>query len=185
MKFYRITFLFFIAFILTACNSSLDKETEIELPKIPDHFKTISIDSIVTFACPNEMLQVENLKLSGDYQFSNLIDVQYAVVQVDLKTEELNLKEFTEIKLDDLKRKMIDPNLNELEAFSLDKIKGYFTEIETDVYGWPDKLHYWISTVELEDKFVTVIVWTIVERVKDFGKDAEIITRSFRLKNID
>lgn len=168
--------------ILSACNSSVEKETEIELPKIPDHFKTISIDSTVTFSCPKEMLQVENLKLSGDFQFSSLIDVQYAVVQIDLKTEELNLKEFTEIKLDDLKRKMVDPTLSELETFSLDKIRGYFTEIETDVYGWPDKLHYWISTIELEDKFVAIITWTTEDRIKDFKKDAEMITRSFRMK---
>lgn len=170
---------------MSACNSSVEKETEIELPQIPDHYKTISIDSIVTFACPNEMLQVENLKLSGDYQFSNLIDVRYAVLQIDIKEEVLNLKEFTEVKLDDLKRKMVDPTLSELETFTLDKIKGCSTEIESDVYGWPNKLYYWISIVELEDKFVTVIVWTTVERVKDFEKDAETITRSFRLKNID
>lgn len=151
--------------------------------KIPDHFKTIFIDSTVTFACPKEMLQVENLKLSGDFQFSNLIDVQYAVVQIDLKTEELNLKEFTEIKLDDLKRKMVDPTLSELETFSLDKIKGYSCDIDTDVYGWPDKLHYWISTIELEDKFVTTITWTTEDRIKDFKKDAEMITRSFRMKD--
>lgn len=168
-----------------ACNSSAEKNQEIELAQIPESYKIISIDSIVTFACPKEMLQVENLKLPGDFQFSNLIDVQYAVVQIDLKSEELKLKEYTYAKLDDLKRKMVDPILSELEIFSLDEIKGYSTEIETDVYGWPDKLHYWISTVELEDKFVTAIVWTTLDRIKGFEKDAEMISKSFRLKDID
>lgn len=167
---------------MSACNSGVEKDKEIDLPKIPNNFRTISIDSNVTFACPKEMLQVENLKLSGDFQFSNLIDVQYAVVQVASKSEESSLKEFTEIKLEDLKRKMVDPTLNELQTFYLDKIKGYSTEIKTDVYGWPDRLHYWISIIELEDKFVTTVVWTTIERTKEFEMDAEMIVRSFRMK---
>jgi len=171
--------------MLSACNSSEKKEIVIELTPIPNHFKTIEIDSLVTFSCPKEMHQVENLKLLGDYQFADLINVQYAVIQLDLKEsiDELDLKQFTSAKLGELQLKMVDPVSSKLETFSLKEIKGYSTEFDTDVFGWPRKLHYWISVVELDDKFVTTITWTTEDRIKDFKGDAEMIVKSFRLNN--
>lgn len=166
--------------ILFGCASDTDKELEVELPKIPHDFKIIPIGSNVTFACPKDMLQVENLKLTGDYQFSNLMDVQYAVLQIDSISKGVNLKEFSENKLLDLERKMVDPEIQGTKSFAIGEINGYATEIEADVYGWPSKLHYWITTVELKNKMVTVIAWTTLDRMKEFEKDAELITSSFR-----
>lgn len=179
-KFQYFLYFIFAGFIFSACNSNQEKET-IELVEIPSHFKTIEIDSLVTFACPKEMPQAENLKLQGDYQFADLINVQYVVVQIASK--ELDLKSYSTAKLDELQLKMVDPTSSKLEPFSLNEIQGYSTEIDAKVYGWPSKLHYWISVVELDDNFVTTIAWTTEDRIKDFKEDAEIIIKSFRMKD--
>lgn len=176
LLFFSLTVLFF-----TACNSHNVKESE-EHIQIPNNFKTLEIDSLTIFACPKEMLQVENLRLAGDFQFADLINVRYAVVQIDPKesNNQTDLKSFFSAKLDDLTLKMVGPVSNEAEQFSINDIKGYSKEIDANVYGWPRKLHYWISVVELKDKFVTNIVWTTEDKVKDFEMDAEVIVKSFR-----
>ena len=179
-----ILYFIFIWLLLSSCNSSV-QEAKAELPSIPSNFKTIKIDSLTTFACPKDLLQVENLKLLGDYQFADLINVQYLVVQIDLKESigQLDLESLFDTKLRELKLKMTDPSSNKLDQFSLNEIKGYSIEIEADVYGWPAKLHYWISMIELKDKLVTSITWTTEDRAKAFEKDAEMIVKSFRMKN--
>ena len=79
--------------------------------------------------------------------------------------------------------KMVDPISTKSEQFSINNIKGYSTEVDADVYGWPSKLHYWISTVELDDRFITIIAWTTADRVNYFEQDAEVIVGSFRMKD--
>lgn len=185
---FKIKFILYLIIALkafSACNSSEEKELVAELTTIPNHFKTIEIDSLTTFSYPKGMLQVDHLKLNGDYQFADLINVQYAVVQIDLKetNDELDLKLFSNIKLSELQLKMVDPVSSKLEQFSLNNIKGYSTEIDAKVYGWPSKLHYWISIVELDDKYVTTITWTTDNRIKEFKEDAEMIVKSFRMKD--
>ena len=102
------------------------------------------------------------------------------VVQEDDKSNTLNL--FAADKLEKIQRKMEELSSNKLTSFKLQDIKGVETKFESKVYGWPSKLFFWISVVELKNKFVTTITWTTIDRKDKFQKDAELIIKSFRRK---
>jgi len=165
-------------FAISSCSTTASEKL-VELEKIPAHFKTIPVDNSTTFSYPAEMLATENLRYESKFQFSDLINVQYAVLQEDDKGE-MDLKSFSIDKLEELQQKMIEPSSIKLKAFTLKEINGYEIEFEADAYGWPSRLEYWISVVELKHKFITTIAWTTIDRKAKFQKDAGLMVKSFR-----
>jgi hypothetical protein len=179
LKYINFTFSLFFISAISSC-STTEHEKLVELDKIPDYFNTIQADNSTTFSYPSEMLTTENLKYESKFQFSDLINVQYVVLQEDNNEEGMDLKSFSIDKLEELQQKMIEPSSNKLTAFELKKINGYETVFEADTYGWSSKLVYWISVVELKHKFITTIAWTTIDRIKKFQKDAALMVKSFR-----
>ena len=179
LKYINFTFSLILLLVISSC-STAEFEKPVELEKIPAHFTTIQVDNSTTFSYPAEMLATENLKYESKFQFSDLINVQYTVLQEDSKEGEIDLKLFSTGKLEELQQKMVEPSSNKLTAFTLKEINGYEAEFEADVYGWPSRLVYWISIVELKGKFITTIAWTTADRKEKFEKEALLITRSFR-----
>ena len=182
LRYINFTFPLFFLLVISSC-STAESEKPVELEKIPAHFTTIPVDNSTTFSYPSEMLETENLKYESKIQYSDLINVQYAVLQEDSKEEELDLKSFSIDKLEKLQQKMVEPSSNKLTAFALKEISGYETEFEADGYGWPSKLVYWISVVELKHKFITTIAWTTIDRKERYEKKAMLIVKSFRMKD--
>ena len=162
----------------------MDKEQKEEELTIPDHFRTIQLDSNYILSIPKEFHEVNNLNFSSSFQFASLIEVQYIVIQEEEKGggefEDLTLNEYADKKLDDLQRKMRDVVRSDAVAFKFNDVSGVKTNIEADVYGWPTRICYWIGIVELEEKFVSTIAWTLVDRKNDFEADAEVIVQSVR-----
>lgn len=177
MKYFQFAFSILLLVLLSAC-ANPEIEKEIKLPEIPTHFSSILLDDSITFSYPKELLPVENLKLHGDFQFADLINVQYTVLQFD--DTEKSLKAFANEKIIALQNRMVEPSSNELVAFQLKKINGYESQFDADLYGWPSRLHFWISIVELNSKYVTTIAWTTKDRIKEFEEAAEMIVKSFR-----
>ena len=181
MKYFSSFFLIVIFLLGISSCSNLESEEPKELEEIPEHFVSLNLDKATSFSYPKEMIATENLRFESKFQFSDLINVQYVVVQENDKENEL--KYFAKEKLSDILRKMEGPNSNKLTAFQLSDINGFETNFETDMYGWPQKLVYWISIVELKNKFITTITWTTIDRRELFKEDAELIIKSFRVKD--
>jgi hypothetical protein len=167
-----------ILFLASSGCSSTESEKTIELQKIPSHFTTLQIDNSTTFSYPSELVLTDILRYDSKFQFSDLINVQYVVVQEDNKGESLKL--FAHKKLEQLQQKMVEPSFDKLNEFQLEEINGFETQFQAKTYGWPIKLEYWISIVELKHKFITTIVWTSTDRKETFKNDAELIINSFR-----
>lgn len=170
--------------LLLRCSAGINPEQKVEELIIPDHFRTIQLDSNYIFSIPNGFHEVSNLNFSSSFQFSNLIEAQYIVVQEEDKDgsefENLTLNQYADKKLEDLQRKLRNISNAEEMAFNYGTVSGVKTRIEADVYGWPTRVCYWISIIELEDKFVSTIAWTVLDRKNDFEKDAEVIVQSLR-----
>ena len=166
------------------CSEGIEREQKAEELIVPDHFITIQLDSSYVISIPNEFHEVSNLNFSSSFQFSNLIEAQYIVIQEEEKSgsefEDLTLNQYADKKLEDLQRKMRNISNAEEMAFNYGTVSGVKTRIEADVYGWPTRICYWISVVELEEKFVSTIAWTLVDRKSDFEADAEVIVQSVR-----
>lgn len=183
----KIAFIFMIslgAMILLRCSAGINQEQKAEELIIPDHFRTIQLDSNYVVSIPNEFHEVRNLNFSSSFQFSNLIEAQYIVIQEEEKSgsefENHTLNQYADKKLENLQRKMRNQSISEEMTFNHGTISGVKTYIEADVYGWPTPVCYWISIVELEEKFVSTIAWTLIDRKNDFEKDAEMIVQSVR-----
>lgn len=158
--------------------STTDSENTIELEKIPSHFVSLQIDNSTTFSYPSELLLTDILRYESKFQFSDLINVQYVVVQEDKK--EGSLKAFALEKLEQLQQKMVNPSSDKLNVLELKDINGFETQFQADTYGWPSTLAYWVSIVELKHKFITTIAWTTIDRKEKFEKEAKLIVKSFR-----
>ena len=171
--------------LLLRCSAGINPEQKVEELIIPDHFRTIQLDSNYIVSIPNDFHEVSNLNFSSSLQFSNLIEAQYIVIQEEEKIgsefESLTLNQYADKKLEDLQRKMRNISNSEEIAFKFSTLSGVKTHIEADVYGWPTRICYWVSIVELEDKFVSTIAWTLLDRKNDFEKDAEVIVQSVRM----
>jgi len=183
----KIAFVFIISLgtmLFLRCSEGIEREQKAEELIVPDHFITIQLDSSYVISIPNEFHEVSNLNFSSSFQFSNLIEAQYIVIQEEEKSgsefEDLTLNQYADKKLEDLQRKMRNISNAEEMAFNYGTVSGVKTRIEADVYGWPTRICYWISVVELEEKFVSTIAWTLVDRKSDFEADAEVIVQSVR-----
>ena len=183
----KIAFIFMIslgAMLLLRCSAGIDQEQKVEELIIPDYFRSIQLDSSYIFSIPNEFHEVSNLNFSSSFQFSKLIEAQYIVIQEEEKSgsefENLTLNQYADKKLEDLQRKMRNQSISKEMEFRYGTVSGVKTHIEADVYGWPTRICYWISCIELEEKFVSTIVWTFLDRKSDFAEDAELIVQSVR-----
>ena len=177
MKYLIFIFPLTLIRITSGC-STTESEKKVELEEIPVHFTSLEIDNSTTFFYPAELVLTDILRYESKFQFSDLINAQYVVVQEDDK--EGSLKSFAFEKLVKLQQKMVEPSTNNLNVFQLKEINGFETQFEADTYGWPSKLVYWVSIVELKHRFITTIAWTTIDRKEKFQKDAELIVKSFR-----
>lgn len=170
--------------LLLRCSAGINQEQKAEELIIPDCFGTIQLDSGYIFSIPNEFHEVSNLNFLSSFQFSNLVEAQYIVIQEEEKSgsefENHTLNQYADKKLEDLQRKMRNQSISEEIAFNYGTVSGVKTHIEADVYGWPTRICYWVSIVELEEKFVSTIAWTLLDRKSDFADDAEVIVQSVR-----
>nr|WP_298925382.1 hypothetical protein [uncultured Allomuricauda sp.] len=194
-KLSTILLLIILGFSLTSCINFKTKEKE--GTSDIENFNQIEINNEYQVSLPKYMRKTSELNDDASLQYQNVFKEAYVIVidepkeefvdvfkELDQYSDKYSLVEnYRDVQLQLFAESMNIENETTPVSMEINGLDAEMLEIDGKVQGIEDKITYFLTFIEGDEKVYMIMAWTMLNRKDTYRADFENITKSFALIN--
>ncbi|WP_396589595.1 hypothetical protein [Allomuricauda sp. R78024] len=194
-KISTILLLIILGFSLTSCINFKTKEKE--GTSDIENFNQIEINNEYQVSLPKYMRKTSELNDDASLQYQNVFKEAYVIVidepkeefvdvfkELDQYSDKYSLVEnYRDVQLQLFAESMNIENETTPVSMEINGLDAEMLEIDGKVQGIEDKITYFLTFIEGDEKVYMIMAWTMLNRKDTYRADFENITKSFALIN--
>lgn len=194
-KLFTILLLIILGFSLTSCINFKTKEKE--GTSDIENFNQIEINNEYQVSLPKYMRKTSELNDDASLQYQNVFKEAYVIVidepkeefvdvfkELDQYSDKYSLVEnYRDVQLQLFAESMNIENETTPVSMEINGLDAEMLEIDGKVQGIEDKITYFLTFIEGDEKVYMIMAWTMLNRKDTYRADFENITKSFALIN--
>ncbi|MDR6966743.1 hypothetical protein J2X31_000741 [Flavobacterium arsenatis] len=166
----KVFLLGFLSILFVSCNSKTE-------------YQTITVDNKYSLEIPDFMSEAKNLNTEASLQYQNVLREFYVIVLDEPKTEfpnqeAINLEEYKNIVLENLKMNLSEPTISPVEDTIINGLKAKLFSVSDNTENI--EIYYQFAYIESNSHFYQIMTWTLENRKDKFSLDMDKIIASFK-----